>query len=145
MINEMREKIRVKLAEAYQENSLDPIILTTTYPAGPSGNKELEEDAKKRGSNGIVYIGRLGKKYGTERAGVYSVNEPYLVLIFTNSKNDDTLINQLHDVARQTLWGFTTLVAENVSSVKSDKSGLFCAWIQVNADGDNFYMGESLL
>lgn len=140
-INNVRQKIADELQEAFIEASKSPLILITTFPVSEAGNAELEKAAKGYADNGAIYIGRMPKNYGQSIGGIYAAKDPYLILIYSNNPDGDEEINEYLDISRARLYTFMDLISDYVCDVKGYKSGLYMAWILVEAP-ESLYMGD---
>ncbi len=132
--NDVKEELKSKLEQAYAEAGRKVIITPTLYPASEEGNDQLEIEAKSKADNGVVYIGRDAKVYGEPIGGIYSFDDPYLILIYINDKNKgEVKISELYDIARECLHKLPNfkLVADHIVDVKGYKSGLYVAWIRI--------------
>jgi len=129
---DIRQLLMEKLDTAFQAAGHHPIIVKTTWPVTPAGNDNLEKEAKGRGDNGIVFIGRDVRVYGERKGYVYNTQDPYLILIYTNAREDDTLIHSLYETARRCLFNIQQirLHSDYIMDVNGYKSGLYLAWIR---------------
>lgn len=128
--NEIRDFIKKKLEIAYNALGYNPKIILTTYPASETGNTELEKEAKAKGDNGIIYIGRDVRQYGERSGGLYSTTDPFIILIYSSNKNGDQEINDFYDIARDCLITFMKLESDYIMDVKGYKSDMYMAWIR---------------
>jgi hypothetical protein len=129
-INEIRDYIKSKLDTAYAKAGRHPHILTTSLPVSQEGNKDLEKEAKAKGDNGVIFVGRGIRQYQQKVRSLYEVDDPYYILIYSNNKGDDSEINDLFDIARSCVGTFMNLQFDFVGDVKGYKSGLYVAWLQ---------------
>ncbi len=139
-INQVRQRIKDELEQAFTEAGMTPLIDITTFPVSESGNAELEKEAVGCADNGAIYIGRMPRHYGERIGGIYAPKDPYLIMIYSNDSVSDEAINNYFDVARARLFIFMTLISDYVCDVKGYKSGLYMAWILVEAP-ESLYMG----
>lgn len=131
---DIKLKLKSALEQAFAEAGKKVIVTPTLYPASEEGNDQLEVEAKSKADNGIVYIGRDPKFYGEPTGGIYSFDDPYLILIYINDKNKgEERIEDLYDIARECLHKLPNfkLSADHIVDVKGYKSGLYVAWIRI--------------
>jgi hypothetical protein len=129
-INTIRERIKYELDQAFLSSGKQPLIEVTSYPATEAGNISLETEAKGKADNGLLFIGRDVRIYNEQVGGIYTFADPYLILIYSNNKNGDSEINELLDIARETLGKFMKLHSDYVIDLVGYNSGLYLAWIR---------------
>ena len=129
-INSIRERIKDELEQAFLSNGKQPLIEITSFPASESGNTALETAAKGKADNGLLFIGRDVRIYNEQVGGIYTFADPYLILIYSNNKNGDNEINELHDISRACLSKFMKIHSDHVVDLLGYNSGLYLAWIR---------------
>ena len=128
-----RNRIKEILEAVFQLNGYNPEIIPTTYPINEAGNTELEKEAKAKGDNGVIFIGSDIIQYREKEGGMQERIEPYWIICYTNTMNDDELINNLVDLASTELQKYFTMNISHVCDVKGYKSGLYIGIIRIIA------------
>jgi hypothetical protein len=129
----IRQEIADKLKTAFNNvGGYQPLVYCVTLPTSKEGNDELEKEAKSRADNGVIYIGRGPIAFNDEIGGIYTCMHLFNILIFSNDKNSDKLINNLFDITFDTLH--TEYKIYNIQpplDIIGYKSGLMMAYLQI--------------
>jgi hypothetical protein len=141
MIIKIREDIKQRLEEGFKECQKKPALFITSFPDEKEAMTELEIKAKPY-TNGAIFITWLSERPGKKEAGLYpEFIDVFTVFIFSNSKQSDEEIIEFYETARDILHKKYFLYYGEMSPVKSKKTGLYMAYLQVGVT--NIYQGES--
>jgi len=131
MIIEIRNKIKSMLEEAYQAQNLNPYINITGFPDGKEALDNIQKNAKMYDS-GAIFITWTAERPGEKISEIYrDFVDVFTLFIFSNSKFDDSEVIKLYQIARNVLSTKFYLYHGEMSPVRTDKTGLFMAVLQI--------------
>jgi len=122
--NQTCELISSRLIEAYRAAGYGPTVEITTLPLTDNGNEDMNRSAKSKSDNGLVVIGPSAFRYTEKQGGIQERQEYYIILIYTNNRNNVKLNNELMDITEDELIKFLELQSSVTSDIGGYNSGV---------------------
>lgn len=141
MILKVREEILNMLVGAFATEGLEPYIGITSFPETKEAMEMLQAQAKSY-SKGCIYVTWTAERPG-QRVGVIYPHfiDIYTVFLFSNKRESDDDIILHYEIARDTLQKKYFLYYGEMSPVKTAKTGLYMAALQIGTQ--DIYQGVS--
>jgi hypothetical protein len=140
MIKETREAIKNLLASGFLESGgKTPYITIKGFPESKEALEAMQKEAKSYDECAIA-VTFTAEHPGVKQAAIYpKFVDIYTIYIFSNAKDSDEEIIEYYEITRNILQTKYYLYLGEMSPVKSEKSGLYMAAIQVGTQ--NIYQG----
>jgi hypothetical protein len=141
MILKEREDILSMLSNAFNVEGLEPYICITSFPETKDAMESMQIRAKSY-SKGCIYVTWTAERPG-QRVGVIYPHfiDIFTVFLFSNKRESDEDIINHYEIARDTLQKKYFLYYGEMSPVKTDKTGLYMAALQIGTQ--DIYQGVS--
>ncbi|MCO5252548.1 MAG: hypothetical protein M9949_14165 [Candidatus Kapabacteria bacterium] len=140
MIIELRNKIKDDLISGFKEAGIRPYITVTSFPDSPEALESIGKEAQAK-PDGAIYIAWSAEEPGPKSGGIYGkLIDLFTIFIFSKSQEGDDEIIQHYELARNILNKSFYLYRGEMSPVKTAKTGLYIAYLQVGIQ--NIYQGH---
>lgn len=140
MILELRNKIKDDLLSGFKAAGVNPYITVTSFPDSKEALDSIGKEAQAQ-PDGAIFISWSAEEPGPRIGGVYGkLIDLFTIFIFSKSQDGDEEIIQHYELARNILNKDFYLYHGEMSPVKTAKTGLYIAYLQVGIQ--NIYQGH---